>query len=270
VIKEPGSTTTDQNERQIQYLSPTIGSLAANIPPSPTGTLFFLGAAGGISVRPRKDFTVLFGRNENEVQVCIGAGDPYISRRQGRLLCDGATWWLRNEGRLPIRLPRSTLLLSGEEMPLGTGYSPLFIRSAKRREHLLEVHIVGADLPKTDADPEDETLPRPPLKLTKTERLVLTALAQRYLRQEAYPQPQSWKQVADELNELAGRPVWHPHRAANVVGEIRSRLSEAGIKGLTRDEVGEPVGNALNDNLIRELLESSTLVPPDLRLLGDD
>jgi hypothetical protein len=41
------------------------------------------------------------------------------------------------------------------------------------------------------------------------------------------------------------------------------------VPGLTREEVGEPVGNALNDNLIRELVLSTTLVPPDLALLDD-
>jgi hypothetical protein len=53
---------------------------------------------------------------------------------------------------------------------------------------------------------------------------------------------------------------------------VRSRLSKSGVAGLTREEVGEPVGNKLNDNLLRELLLSTTLVPPDLRLLehGDE
>jgi hypothetical protein len=41
-----------------------------------------------------------------------------------------------------------------------------------------------------------------------------------------------------------------------------------GVSGLTREESGEPVGSALNDNLLRELLLSTTLVPPDLALLG--
>lgn len=36
------------------------------------------------------------------------------------------------------------------------------------------------------------------------------------------------------------------------------------MSGLTRDEVGEPVGNTLNHNLITELLLTTTLVPPDL------
>ncbi|MBA9002962.1 FHA domain-containing protein [Thermomonospora cellulosilytica] len=258
-----------QHAPQVRYLPPTMRSLATDVPPSPAGTLFMLAATGGIAVPPRRDFAVLFGRNEPEVHVCVGAGDPHVSRRHGRLLCDGSGWWIRNEGRLPIRMPHSTLLLSGEEMPLNPGYSPLFIRSSPRREHLLEVRIVGTAPPGPVARPDDPTLPRRPWTLSDTERLVLTALAQRYLRQEAYPQPQSWRQVAEELNELTGRQEWNPHRAANVVGEVRSRLSAAGVRGLTRDEVGEPVGNALNDRLIRELLETTTLVPPDLRLLGD-
>jgi hypothetical protein len=244
-------------------------SLAAGVPPSPVGTLFMLAATGGIAVEPRRDFAVLFGRNKPDVHVCFGVGDPYISRTQGRLTCDGSAWWIRNEGRLPLRLPRSALLLSGEEAPLREGYTPLFVRGSPSREHLLEIRIVGPGRPEPRAKPSEGTWPRQTWTLSKDERLVLTALAQRYLRQEEYPQPQSWKQVADELNELAGETAWNPHRAANVVGEVRHRLSREGVPGLTRDEVGEPVGNALNDHLIHELLENTALTPSDLRLLGE-
>jgi hypothetical protein len=243
--------------------------LATGVPPAPIGTLFMLAATGGIAVEPRRNFPVLFGRNEPDVHVCFGADDPYISRTQGRLTCDGAAWWIRNEGRLPLRLPRSVLLLSGEEVSLGEGYTPLFARGAPHREHLLEIRIVGSLQSESSAEPSQGTWPRQTWRLSADERLVLTALAQRYLRQEAYPQPQSWKQVADELNALAGERTWNPHRAANVVGEVRHRLSREGVEGLTRDEVGEPVGNALNDHLIRELLETTTLAPPDLRLLNE-
>jgi hypothetical protein len=41
------------------------------------------------------------------------------------------------------------------------------------------------------------------------------------------------------------------------------------VPGLTRDEVGDPVGNALNHNLMMELVSSATLVPPDLRVLDE-
>ncbi|MFF3573845.1 hypothetical protein ACFYXQ_39445 [Nocardia jiangxiensis] len=47
-------------------------------------------------------------------------------------------------------------------------------------------------------------------------------------------------------------------------GTVRNRLSRAGVAGLTRAEVGEPVGNALNHNLIQELLQTTTLAPFDL------
>ncbi|MGH3387982.1 MAG: hypothetical protein ACRDOO_03805 [Actinomadura sp.] len=252
-----------------RLLPATTESLAAGVPPSPVGTLYLLAATGGIAVEPRRNFAVLFGRNEPDVHVCFGADDPYVSRTQGRLLCDGAAWWIRNEGRLPLRLPKSALLLSGEEAPLREGYTPLFVRGSPRREHLLEIRIVGANLSEPTAGPTDRTMPRKTWRLSDDERLVLTALAQRYLRQEDYPQPQSWKQVADELNELGESAGWNPHRAANVVGEVRHRLSREGVQGLTRDEVGEPVGNALNAHLIHELLESTTLTPPDLRLLDE-
>lgn len=36
------------------------------------------------------------------------------------------------------------------------------------------------------------------------------------------------------------------------------------------EEVGEPVGNTLNDNLLTELVQSTTLVPPDLALLDGE
>ncbi len=42
------------------------------------------------------------------------------------------------------------------------------------------------------------------------------------------------------------------------------------MPGLTREEVGEPVGNMLNHNLITELLRTRTLVPPDLLMLRQD
>jgi hypothetical protein len=38
---------------------------------------------------------------------------------------------------------------------------------------------------------------------------------------------------------------------------------------VTLEEVGDPAGNLLNHNLIQELLQTATLQPPDLWLLGD-
>lgn len=253
----------------VRLLDESTRSLAAGVPPSPPGTLYVLGSAGGVAATPRRNFAVLFGRGYPDVHVSVGDGDEHVSRCHGRLICDGSQWWIRNEGRLPIRMPRATLLLSEQEAPLPGGYSPLFIRSRPRREHLVEVRIVGSRSPADRGVGSLEETVAPRLwTLSDQERLVLTALAQRYLRQEVYPQPHAWRQVSDELNELAGAPEWNPHRAANVVGAVRERLSAAGVKGLTREEVGEPVGNTLNHNLIHELLETTTLTPPDLRQLN--
>ena len=76
---------------------------------------------------------------------------------------------------------------------------------------------------------------------------------------------------------LCGKEVHQPitHTTALVApvdgaAEVRNRLSGNGVSGLTREEVGEPIGNTLNHNLIRELMESTTLVPPDLRILDHD
>jgi hypothetical protein len=252
---------------KVRLLPSSTVSLAGGIPPSPMGTIFVLASGGGITATPRRDFTLLFGRNEQDVHVCIGADDPRISRCHGRLVCDGSRWWIRNEGGLPIRLPGASLLLTGHETALRAGYTPLFIRSSPRREHLLEVSIAGPALREPAAQPHDETCPYPAWPLGRAERMVLTALAQRYLRHEPYPQPQSWKEVAQELNAVRGEGTWTPHRAANVVGEVRARLAAAGVNGLTREEVGEPIGNSLNHHLIQELVQSTSLTPEDLDLL---
>jgi hypothetical protein len=45
---------------------------------------------------------------------------------------------------------------------------------------------------------------------------------------------------------------------------------ERGVRGLLRSELGEPVGNMLNHNLIMELLRTATLTSQDLCLLGLD
>ncbi|WP_205323599.1 hypothetical protein [Glycomyces sp. YM15] len=117
--------------------------------------------------------------------------------------------------------------------------------------------------------PEPSTLKDKPRKLDTDERLALVCLAQRYLLHDAYPQPVSWKQVAAELAELQPGEGWRPKKAEHLVAGVRRRLSGAGVPGLTREEVGEPVGNMLNHNLVTELLRTRTLVPPDLFMLDE-
>lgn len=254
-----------------QRLPASMRSLAGGAPPAPPGTIFVLADHGGYAVPPRK-FTLLFGREEDDVHVAVGVGDPYVSRFHGRLTCDGSEWWMRNTGRLPIRLPRESLLLSGQEMPLQDGYLPLFIGRSPRREHLVEIRVVGWPKANTVGGPSLDTKASATYDLSPVERLVLTALAQRYLRGEQHARPMAWNQVADDLNRLSTDREWNPHAAANVVGNVRKRLSEANppIHGIIRtDDMPEPLGNALNHNLIRALLESTTLLPADLDRLGD-
>ncbi|TDV40087.1 FHA domain-containing protein [Actinophytocola oryzae] len=255
-----------------QQLPASVGGLAGVVPPAPPGSIFVLGATGGFAAPPRDRFEVVFGRREPDVHVCIGADDPRMSRLQGRLVCTGTEWWLRNEGKLPIRLPQSRFLLSGNEVPVTEGYSPLFIRTSKRREHLLEVRVVGTGRRDTlvGADDETSTAGADMWPIDDNERIVLAALAMRYLRQEPHPQPQSWKQVAADLNGASTtHSEWTEKKAANVVLKVRQRL-EPYVSGLRLEDWGDPAGNMVNQQLIHELLQSATLRPPDLRLLDQD
>jgi hypothetical protein len=252
-------------------LEPSIGGLAGRVPAAPAGSIFVLAAAGGFAAPPREKFEVVFGRKEPDVHVCIGSDDPRMSRLQGRLVCSGTEWWLRNEGKLPIRLPQSRFLLSGNEIPLAEGYSPLFIRTSKRREHLLEVRVVGAGRKDTlvGTGEDTATAEAESWQIGDTERVVLAALALRYLRQEPHPQPQSWKQVAADLNNAAStHSEWTEKKAANTVLKVRERLTPH-VAGLRLEDWGDPAGNMVNHQLVQELLQTATLRPPDLRLLDE-
>ncbi|WP_221760959.1 FHA domain-containing protein [Kibdelosporangium aridum] len=255
-----------------QILPGSTRSLASGVPAAPPGTIFALAVDGGFAVPPRK-FTLHFGRGKEDVHVPIGVNDPYVSRLHGVLVCDGREWWIRNKGKLPIQLPDGAMLLSGNELLIEPGYTPMFIGSSKRRSHLLEVHVVGSRTAGADVEQLSRTKAPDVYDLSLVERLVLTALAQRYLRQERYPQPVSWNQVADDLNRLGDGRHWTPKIAAHTVGAVRERLAEGpdAIPGIRREDgVGEPVGNTLNHNLIQALLRSTTLMPSDLHLLGED
>jgi hypothetical protein len=274
--------------------------LAGGVPPAVPGTLFALAGDGGFLVPPGR-FRLLFGRGGDGVHVVVGSGDPYISRLQGVLRCDGIEWWLRNEGRLPIHLPDGAMVLAGGELALEHGYTPLRISTPARRSHLLEIHVVGqSDGPEPGsvvgagieaggigdglglADcaaplPVPHRAPEPAggdAALSEDERLVLVVLAQRYLRRERHPRPVSWTQVAEDLNRVAEGRSWTPREAALAVGEVRTRLAagphadaEAGGGYQEGAETGS-TGAVLNHKLIRALLRSTALLPADLRLLG--
>jgi hypothetical protein len=262
-----------------QPLPACMASLSRGVPSAPPGTIFVLGADGGYAVPPC-EFTLYFGRAARDVHVAIGSHDPYVSRVHGMLACYGSSqWWLRNQGTLPMQLPGDVLLLSGGEIPVPAGYSqliictPLRISAPGRAPHVLEIHLVKEPrVPGLSAGPDEETRPPDAYHLSERERLVMTALAQRYLRQELYPQPISWKQAADDLNRVSPGEAWTAKAAAHVVATVRERLASGShpVRGLLRDDgIGEPLGNTLNHNLIHALLESATLLPSDLNLLDE-
>ncbi|MGK5531387.1 hypothetical protein [Streptomyces sp. URMC 129] len=260
---------------KVTFLPKGTGSLnsgppTGGAPPQP-GTLFVLGANGGMSVTPDAGFPLFFGRNEPDVHVCVGGHDKHVSRRQGLITREYSRWMLTNTGRAPIRFPGSRLVLGGDQVELPTGYTPLFI-VAPRQEHLLEVRI-AAPTPRSEPgrgrEVYDEKTGDDARDLSETEKLVLVCLAQRYLRDDPHPQPLTWGQVADELNALGPKKAWTQKRAARVVAKVRKNLSRQGVHGLLEKEVPPPAGNALNHNLITDLLVTTTITRSDLRRLGD-
>lgn len=263
-----------------RVLPPWVRSLAAGVPAPPKeedplpvpplGTVFALSSHLGWAVPPRP-FELTFGRDEENVNIPLGVGDRRISRCQGRLMCHGNEWTIRNEGRLPMLFPGDALLLQGQERLVEDAYTPVYIGNPRDEVHFLEVRVIGGRRPDGEATPEDETAVPVVHKLSRVERLVIASLAQRYLRGVAYPQPVSWKRVAEDMDRLPGPKdrEWNERTTARVVATVRERLSAPDYRhrvyGLRRSEVfGEPLGNALNDNLIRALLQSTTLTPGDI------
>lgn len=249
------------------------GSPAGEVPQAPAGTIFVVGPEGGYAV-PSCRYTLLFGRDREDVHVPVGVNDPTVSRRHGMFICTGpgGEWWLRNTGKLPIELPDGALVLAGHLRSLEPGYTPLVINSSRERSHLVEVRLIGrpGERPRSTTKEPTES-PETVYELSAPERLVLTVLARRYLEgHDDYPAPLTWEETA---RIASGSPrstrAWTNRTVANTVEDVRERLHRRGVRGLLREEVGEPVGSTLSVNLIRELLKTGTLSPQDLDLLGD-
>jgi hypothetical protein len=255
---------------RVSRLPEDIGSLSRGLPPARPDTLFVLGSNGGLSVAPDAEFPLLFGRNAPEVHICVGVGDTCVSRRHGLITREYSRWMLRNTGKLPIRFPGSRLVLSGDQTELSAGYTPLFI-VAPRQEHLLEVRIAAQRYSGAGGAGEtygEKTFDGDKRDINPQEKLVLVCLAQRYLQGDPQPQPLTWAQVADELGELRRRESWSSKKAAHIVTKVRKRLSRKdGVYGLVEKEVPPPVGNALNHNLINDLLVTTTIAKSDLSML---
>jgi hypothetical protein len=247
-----------------------VDSLVFGVPDHAPGTIIVQSIASRLTFAAREGRTVCFGRSELDTHVCVGADDPHVSREQGTLTYRQGTWWVANLGRMPMRLPGPRMLFAGEEpVPLDDGYTQMFVHGSPRREHLLEAYVVGSAGGSPTLLPEDVTRPPRVWRLNPRERLALAVLGQRYLRHEAHPQPLTWKETAAQLAEVRPGDGWTEKRVEHLVVDVRKRLNRGGVSGLTEDEVGRPVGNALNDNLLRELLMSTSLVPADLAAFDD-
>ena len=256
------------SSKKVELLPREMGSLTTGLPPAQPGTLFVMGEYGGMRVAPDADFDVVFGRCQPDVHVCVGADDPHVSRQHGRITRESSRWVLHNSGRLAIRFPGSPLILRGHRVRLPASYTALFI-VAPEQEHLFEVRIAaGQGTPASQERMKVDTKDPEQWELSELERIVLTCLAQRYLRQEAWPQPLTWAQVADELGELGAPGRWNSRRAARIVTDVRLRLSSH-VDGLRENELPPPLGNTLNHNLITQLLLSATITTEDLDLLDE-
>lgn len=254
---------------KVRYLPAETRSLDGPLPyAAPAGTLFALSSYGGMSVEPDADFSLVFGRNYDEVHVCVGADDQQVSRKQGCIRYEHSRWVLQNTGRSAIRFPGQRIVSSGHSQVIPLGYTPLFV-IGPRREHLLQVRVSGTRPSALDPAVYEATTKDPnKVQLDDRQRLVLACLGQRYLRQEAQPQPMAWADVELELRDLQPAERWTWRKAAWIVKKLRHELStKERISGLLEKEVPQPVGNTLNHNLITVLMTSGRLTPAHLDLL---
>ncbi len=245
-------------------------SLATGVAGTAPGSLSALTVTGGLTVDAREGRTLSFGRNRPEVDICVGEDDLGISRLHGQLTCRADQWWVRVTGRFPARLQDSVMVhRDSDPLPLPTGYTPLYLRGSRGRNHVLELFVAGADGRRPPLRPSEPTLEPTRWRLTPEEHLALTVLGQRYLFHDPHPQPLSRQQAASQLTELQPAGRWTTKKVDYLVSGVRRRLSDSGVPGLHREEVGEPVGLALTVNLLRELVASTTLVPLDLAMLDN-
>jgi hypothetical protein len=243
-------------------------SLAGGVAGTAPGALCALTVTGGITIPPQEGLVLRFGRNRPEVDICVGEDDLGVSRLHGTLSCRLHRWWVGVTGRQPARMRESVMLhRGGEPLPLPVGYTPLFLRGSRGRQHVVELYVAGDGGGRPPARPGEPTLEPRRWRLTPEEHLALVVLGQRYLLFDPHPRPLSRQQAAEQLDELRPDGKWTAKKVDYLVSGVRKRLSDSGVAGLSREEVGEPVGLALSVNLLGELVASTTLVPLDLSLL---
>ncbi|WP_409186639.1 FHA domain-containing protein [Amycolatopsis sp. VS8301801F10] len=263
----PGSVSADSLRAGVA-LQDSHTSLAYGAVSSVPGTLFALALTGGYARGPGENHRILFGRNRPEVHVCIGEDDPRVSRQQGILEHHAGRWFVRNTGRVPLRVGELLLFPDEDPLPLGNGFTQVFVQTP-RRLHLIEVYVTGPGNERPAPRHEEPTQAPKRWALSPAERLALVVLAQRYLASESQPRPLTMRAAAGQLAELQPEERWTPKKVEHLVTAVRTRLARSGVERLTREEVGDPVGNTLNHNLIQELMMSTTLIPRDLALLED-
>ncbi len=225
-----------------------------------------------VTLPPDEGTRLRFGRNRMpEVEISVGDDDPRVSRQHGVLVYRQGRWWLSNTGRSPIQISDALRIHADDDpVPLSSGYTTLLITGSGNRKHLLELHITGIDGKYPAPALGFHTMPQRIWPLTTEQRLVLAVLGQQYILRDPHPQPLTRQQAADLLTELRPSERWTAKRVDRVVSRVRHALSRRGVHGLIREEVGEPVGNSLNHNLLMELaVRTETLKRADLALLGD-
>jgi hypothetical protein len=233
------------------------------------GTLVVLEPDGGLTVSPTEGMVLLFGRNRPDVHICVGPDDLGVSRLHGTLEYSSGCWWVRAKGGRPVRVGGTQVLRNGDEpVPLSDGRTSLLVEGSDPRDvHLVRVHVVGAAEPPR-RNPGSGTAPLPHFRLDPAERLVLTVVAQRVLRGHD-PTLLTSREAADELERLQPG-VWVPRKVERLVKSVRERLAAQGVDGLVPEPGSVGFDSAYRRNLVDVLVDSGTLGPPDLRLLGDD
>lgn len=236
--------------------------------PRQPGTLQARSLTGGIQVVPQPGRTVRFGRGPKpQVHLQIGVDDTRVSRHHGELLFRDRSWWLRNTGQQLLRLPHGLLMhATTEPVPLAAGYTPVFVRGSGYREHLVELYVTDYD---DNGPATKETAPTvPPQRwpLDDRERLVLIVLGQEYLRYDPEPRPLVYRRAVAQLQVLQPEYGWTTRKVQDRVGAVRKRLHQSGCvrSKLMREEDDDACDGTLMHNLLRELVDTTTLVPPDL------
>jgi hypothetical protein len=238
------------------------------------GTLQARSLTGGIRVVPVPGRIVRFGRGPKpDTHLQVGGDDTRVSRRHGELVFHDRSWWLRNTGRQLLRLPGGRLMhATSEPVPLTAGYTPVFVRGSGYREHLVELYVTDYDDSGPGAKETAPTLPPKRWPLADDERLALIVLGQEYLRYAPEPRPLVYRRAVAQLQALQPGYGWTKRKVEDRVGAVRKRLHLSGSvrAKLMRDEDDDACDANLMHNLLRELVDSTTLVPPDLAELDRD